>query len=172
MKKVIVITQLLLSSIFLSAEEIEITYTKYIGAGIGMTTGGGLTYRYWPENWGGQVLFTPMWNDYEIGFNLGLAGFRTLHETKYTRLFLYLATNAYMEWGEEDIADYVDADGKELENVEPEMEDSMSIEPAVGFGPGLEIYLFEHIVIDVMFGFGLTNNGLNFTAETGLYYRF
>lgn len=172
MKKVIIILLLLLSSISIFSQEDNTTYNKYIGAGIGLTTGGGLTYRYWPENWGGQVVFTPMWNDYEIGFNLGLAGFRTLHETKYTKLFLYLATSSYMDWGESDIAEYVDDEGKELEHVEPELETVMSLEPAIGFGPGLEIYLFDHIVINVMFGYGLTINGLGFTGETGLYYRF
>lgn len=172
MKKVIIITLLLLSTLPLSSDENQERYEKYIGAGIGMTTGGGLTYRYWPEIWGGQVVFTPSWVGEDIGFILGLAGFRTLHETKYARLFLYLATSSYMDWGEMDTAEYLDAEGRELENVEPQMETVWTFEPAVGFGPGLEIYLFEHIVIDVMFGFGLTSNGLNFTWETGLYYRF
>lgn len=165
MKKVLIIIILITTTLSIYSDESKETYDKYIGAGFGMTTGFGLSYRYWPQNWGGQVLFTPIWDDDTIGFNLGFAGFRRLHETKYTRLFLYLATSSYMDWNEAEEFEVKD------DNTETN-EDSMTFEPAIGFGPGLEIFLFDHIVIDVMFGFGLTNNGLNFTAETGLYYRF
>lgn len=167
MKSFFIFILLLLSTTTLFSDEDDNTYSKYIGAGMGLTTGGGLIYRYWPEYWGGQVVFTPTWDDSDIGFNLGLAAFRKLHETKYTRLFLYLATSIYMDWGEDD-----DVEDIKLENIEPEKENVWNSEPAIGFGPGLEIYLKEHIVLNVMFGYGLTNEGLGFTWETGIYYRF
>ncbi len=142
----------------------------YIGAAAGFSTGYGLSYRYWPGDLGLQVVFTPIATSEDLMFNLGTAGFKTLHETKYTRLFLYLAANGTYANGEETIW----ADEEPYEEISSKRVDSFEF--ATGIGPGLEIYLFKNIVIDLMFGFkfglGGYDSGLGFSAEGGIYYRF
>lgn len=147
----------------------EEVYPHYIGAAAGFSTGYGLSYRYWPGDWGTQVVFTPIADDSGYSINLGTGLFKSLYNTKNTRLFLYLAGNgtyrSYMdEVYSEDDPDVVI--GEELEE---------GLDWGIGIGPGLEIYIFKNIVLDIMFGYRYGQgdiSGLGFTGEAALYYRF
>jgi hypothetical protein len=161
--------------------EDEKQLSHYIGGAAGFSTGAGLSYRYWPGNWGTQVVFTPIWNPTGgTSFMFGSGAFRTLHETQYTRLFLFIAGNGiYQRYVNREEYDY-SAEPDENYNYprypSPKITVSESIGGAIGVGPGLEIYLFKNIVLNIMFGFRYGFNsgidGVGFTAETALYYRF
>lgn len=177
MKKVIIISIFLLLSQLLVAEQEEANLSRYIGGAFGISTGYGLSYRYWPEEWGVQVVFSPYSNGEDYTINLGTGVFRTLHETKHTRLFLYGATNGTYkyespwEWEQEDI---------ETKEVTTEKEgDEHTVGGTIGIGPGMEIYIFKNVVLNFMFGYQfsigsgqIAGAGLGFTFETALYYRF
>lgn len=155
----------------MAEENTEESRPNYIGGAAGVSTGYGLSYRYWPGNIGTQIVFTPIINEYGSSFNLGTGLFKTLHEGKATRLFLFLAGNGTYREG----IDYIYADEDPFELIEEKK--ITNFDWAVGFGPGLEIYFFKNIVLDIMFGYRVGQgeavyNGLGFTAEVGLYYRF
>jgi len=166
MKKVfLVLLLLILLSEISSFEDQNSNLSHYIGGAAGISTGFGLSYRYWPEEYGWQMVFTPMSDGADVMINLGLGALKTLHETTYTRLFLYLVGNGtYNNYEDYDYGEMVINERKQ------------TFESVIGIGPGLEIYLFNNIVIDIMFGFKYGFNGmfqgLGFTAETALYYRF
>lgn len=175
MKKIILMLLLCSLSVIISAEdEKDENRPNYIGGAAGFSTGYGLSYRYWPGDLGTQIVFTPIINDDGTSFNLGTGLFKTLHEGKSTRLFLFLAGNVT----------YVEGVTETYSEVEPfdllEEEEYTAFDWGVGIGPGLEIYFFKNIVLDIMFGYhyGQANSdmggleGLGFTGEIALYYRF
>lgn len=172
MKKVILTLLFSLTTLYLGAEEtIEEIRPNYIGGAAGFSTGYGLSYRYWPGDLGTQIVFTPIINEYGTSFNVGTGLFKTLHDGKATRLFLFLAGNGtYTEGVESIYADEVPFDVIREEEY-------TRFDWGVGIGPGLEIYFFKNIVLDIMFGYRYGQGdsyfeGLGFTAEAALYYRF
>lgn len=167
MKKVIIISVFLLFTQLLVADQNDTNLSKYIGGAFGLSTGYGLSYRYWPGDWGGQIVFAPYSDGEDYTINLGTGVFRTLHETKNTRLFLYSALNGtystFTEYGAVN-----DTEDKETH-----------LGGTLGLGPGMEIYIFDNIAVNFMFGYKLSigsgqiaQTGLGFTFETALYYRF
>lgn len=147
--------------------------SHYIGAAAGFSTGYGLSYRYWPGQYGAQVVFTPYADDSGYIINLGTAGFRNLHNSTHTKLYLFLAGNGTLSsYNYEGGITYEE----ELLDTEVDIRKDMVFNFAVGFGPGFEIYLFKNLVIDLMFGYrystGGITSGLGFTAEVAVYYRF
>ncbi len=170
---IILITQISMFNAFTENEKIEYI-SHYIGAAAGFSTGYGLSYRYWPGNYGTQIVFAPYSDGVDTTINIGSAALKTLFETKYTRLFLYLAGNTtyqnYEEWYNEDITD--------PDNDTYDTRRKQAWSGTVGIGPGLEIYLFTNIVLDIMFGYKysvgefMSQEGIGFTAEAALYYRF
>lgn len=181
MKKVIIISIFLLMAQLVVAEQEEANLSRYIGGAFGISTGYGLSYRYWPGEWGTQVVFAPYSNGEDYTINLGTGIFRTLHETKHTRLFLYGATNGTYkyegpwEW-ENPVYENNEPTG---ETVTVKEGDEHSIGATLGIGPGMEIYIFRNIVLNFMFGYQfsigsgqIAGTGLGFTFETALYYRF
>ena len=172
MKKISIAILFLLSisGLFAETDTASENLSKYIGAGAGMTTGYGLSYRYWPKACGTQIVLTPIVSDDNITINIGTAALKALFNTKNTRLFLYLAGNGTY-------ANYKEYTDSPIESEEAPSENVSNFSWAIGVGPGIEIYLFKNIAIDIMFGFGYgwgdsIINGLGFTAETALYYRF
>ena len=148
--------------IFTISNNLEnINISHYIGGAAGFSTGYGLSYRYWPNSYGSQVVFTPLWDGDNVTINIGIGGFKTIYETKWTRLFIFLASNGtYSNY-------YENIENLRIQN----------FSAVIGVGPGLEIFIFNNIALDIMFGykFGTETSdfsGLGFTAECGLYYRF
>lgn len=155
MEKLIFILLLLTGLSAFSQDEIDANLSRYIGASAGASTGFGLSYRYWPGRFGGQIVFTPISDESVIILCLGTTGFLSLYTSKHTRLFTYLAANGVYNTYNNDLGF------------------------AIGFGPGVEIFIFENIAFDIMFGYGLSGGntlfnqgGLGFTVETALHYRF
>lgn len=173
MKSVFLTLLFCLTAFFLTSEEKKDEIRpNYIGGAAGFSTGYGLSYRYWPGDLGTQIVFTPIINEYGTSFNVGTGLFKTLHEGKSTRLFLFLAGNGTYREGINEI--YADEEPFDLIREE----EFTAFDWGVGIGPGLEIYFFKNIVLDIMFGYRYGQgddsyfDGLGFTAEAALYYRF
>lgn len=171
MKKIFLLFTILLLNItaVFSQEKVDSSLSKYIGAAAGTSTGIGLSYRYLADNLGAQIVFAPI----GAGLNIGIAGFKTLKKTNNTRLFLYFAANIM----------YENYELLEYEDDSDTLKDPIQVEEiyrSIGIGPGLEIYIFKHIVLDIMFGYKYNYDygyfdsvkGLGFTGEVALYYRF
>lgn len=182
MRKTLLISIMTLFSLILFADDRN-EFSNYIGGAFGLSTGYGLSYRYWPGNYGGQIVFSPFTDGDDTRFNLGIGGFKTLHETKKTRLFLYTATNGTLaNYGEDSWTEYeYDDNHNIIEGSEKKVTEEAytDLGMTVGIGPGFELYIFNNIVLDFMFGYSYSlgetlswNNGLGFTFETALYYRF
>ena len=140
--------------------------TRYIGMTGGFTMGYGMTYRYWEGNYGIQAVFAPYWYEEDININAGTAVFKSLYSKEHTRLFLYLAGSYYF-------SRFIDEAEDQTDPSVIEERTGTSHDFALGFGPGWEIFLFENIALNFMFGYGYrTDSGLNLTGEAGLYYRF
>lgn len=190
MKSVFLTLLFCLTAFFLTSEEKKDEIRpNYIGGAAGFSTGYGLSYRYWPGDLGTQIVFTPIVNSEGSSFNIGTGLFKTLHEGKSTRLFLFLAGNGTYAEGTrtiypeaEDVQDeeVVQEDDVIQEDPVYETEDYTAFNWCVGIGPGIEIYFFKNIVLDIMFGYRFAQSnpdsggldGVGFTGEIALYYRF
>lgn len=149
-----------------SEQQGEEELTHYIGMSAGFTMGYGLTYRYWEGNYGIQAVFAPYWYKDDININAGTAVFKSLYTKEHTRLFLYLAGSYYF-------SQYYEDEWDETETTVTGETKEISHDFALGFGPGWEIFVFENIALNFMFGYGYrTSTGLNLTGEAGIYYRF
>lgn len=169
MKCLFFVFLLLGSSLNVYSQEDKDLLCHYIGGAFGMSTGYGLSYRYWPGSLGAQVVFSPYWQNKEILLNLGFSGFKTLYESSSTRLFLYLAANGTYNYSDhnDEFEDGRDSDFKSTFGF------------TTGLGPGIELYIFRHVVFDAMFGYSYSVGdtffelpGIGFTAEVAIYYRF
>jgi len=166
MKRMLILFGLLgmLAAVPGAAQEPEEEYPHYIGGTFGFSTGYGLTYRYWKGPFGFQIVTAPYWHDQIVMVNVGTAVFRTFYETRWTRLFVYLAGSYYFSRDENN-----EEDG--ATPAEPGYTSEHNF--AVGGGPGFEIFLFRNVALDVLFGLGYrTDGGLSLTGEAGIYYRF
>ncbi len=164
MKKSFLIIFLLLilnGNIFSNSSDVtEISLSQSFGVAAGFfSTGFGLSYRYWPEDLGVQFVVTPTKDvDNTVMLSLVLSGIKTVYETEQSRFFMFVAGNTKYTNNYNDVMS----------------QDNYSF--SLGAGPGLEVYLFKHVVIDTMFGvkFDFDNGSVKtgLTAETGLYFKF
>ncbi|MFZ5942078.1 MAG: hypothetical protein ACOYXB_16040 [Bacteroidota bacterium] len=152
---------LLSSGIRVSAQEMQPSYRFGIGAAAGFSTGYGLSFRYWPGNWGVQTTFAPYYDENGGVISFGLAGMRLIEDAGWIRFFAYAGQHfffdSYSEYSAPDPDTYF-----------------MSV---TGIGPGLEFVIKQRLGINVMFGMAFYYNNenttmLNLTGETGIYYRF
>ncbi len=166
-KYIIVITTFFFISTVCLAEAAYKAEGHHIGFGGGMTTGNGLMYRYYPQNWGIQGAFLPIVSPEDTFISSGVTGFRTLFIDTHTKLFIYTACSAaYVSFK----ADETD-EGKKGRRI--------YVDVNTGAGPGFDIYIFDHITLSIMGGYGLYNRfeddnytpTINFTVEGSVLYR-
>ena len=140
-----------------------------IGMAAGMSTGVGISYRYWPGKFGFQFTTTPNFEKDQAQASFGLTGLMKLTEISWLRFFLYLGNHyLYEKW---EYYDY-DMNGNPTESYT-----EIQQRYVVGIGPGFEFLIGKKISLNVMFGFrsdwrSTGNYMIGFTGETGLYYRF
>ncbi|MCX6187185.1 MAG: hypothetical protein NTU43_09370 [Bacteroidetes bacterium] len=133
-----------------------------LGAGLGFTTGYGLSYRYTPSKFGVQVNFAPYKTADVSKFSTGLTFLYRLTEGETTSLYLYEANHYYssseMVW-----------DNPSNKNVR---KDEAYFNNGVGFG--VEIMVASKIGLNLMTGYASYKNGteLNITGEAALYFKF
>lgn len=133
-----------------------------IGAAAGFSTGYGLSFRYWPSDWGIQLTTAPyyMKNDAQVSF--GATALRTIKDDGRIKLFLY--------WGNhilhERYSYYYDPSNNEI---------NKNTSWISGIGPGFEFTILDKVSFNLMFGIATYTDGdfmINMTGETGLYYKF
>lgn len=142
-------------------EESEVKPKHSLGAGIGFTTGYGLSYRYTPSNFGIQVNFAPYKTSNVSRFSTGLTFLYRLTNGQTTSLYVYEANHFYSN--SENIPDGL---GKTSRSEEAYFNN--------GIGFGVEIMVASKIGLNLMTGYASYKNGeeLNMTGEAALYFKF
>lgn len=123
---------------------------KYsLGLGYGITTGAGVSFRYFPKRFGIQVNVGP----FPKSLSSGLTFLCSLIEDRFTNFYLYqgnhLLSNFY---------------------------NGYSFNFSTGIGAGCQFVIFKRFGIDIMAGYGLAFQEQfqykGITGEVGLYYKF
>jgi len=137
-----------------------------IGAGIGFTTGYGLSYRYMPAKFGGQINFAPYHDKQKDMYSIGLTFLYRLIENKASNLYLYQGNHYYYHSYTSYSYDPNLPDGTKEQITEKYMNN--------GVGFGMEFIVAKRIGFNLMAGFAAYDNfsQLNLTGETALYYKF
>lgn len=180
MKKIaIYIASFLLISVTLKLEAQNIgkqdtqqTFKHGVGAGAGFTTGFGLSYRYMPLRYGVQLNFAPYHSIETDMYSLGLTFLYRLVETQTANLYLYQGNHYF--YNSQTIY-YVDQ-GKMNQTIDQTNYSNRTVESYVnnGLGIGIEFIIVKRIGFNIMMGYATYNNfsEVNFTGETGLYFKF
>ncbi len=122
---------------------------KYsIGLGAGLTTGIGVSFRYVPKRFGGQVNFISIYK----AISAGLTFLYTLTEEEVTSFYLYQGNHLQTN-------DSFGNTGLYLFN---------------GLGAGVEFTILKRIGLNIMAGYAFKDNFSDHggTGEVGLYYKF
>ncbi|HEY0031283.1 MAG TPA: hypothetical protein VGC65_11030 [Bacteroidia bacterium] len=143
-----------------------------IGAGAGFTTGYGLSYRFIPKRFGMQVNFAPYHTSETDRYSVGLTFLCRLIQSRNSNLFLYQGNHYF--YNSETIS-YVERPHPG-QTTEPPIVTTKNIERYVnnGLGIGIEFIIAKRIAFDLMAGYAAYDNfnKVNFTGETGLYFKF
>ncbi len=151
---------------------VSVKYTNAIGAGAGFTTGYGLSYRYIPGRIGFQANFAPYHDKQSDTYSAGVTFIYTLIESKTANLFLYEGNHYYYD---SQMVYYTDST-KNIQTTDTSHITGRMTESYVnnGVGFGMEFIIVKRIGFNLMAGYAFYDNfrSINFTGETGLYYKF
>ncbi|MDZ4759001.1 MAG: hypothetical protein SGJ10_12790 [Bacteroidota bacterium] len=137
-----------------------------IGAGIGFTTGYGISYRYFPDKFGVQINFAPYHNKEVDRYSVGVTFLYKLIDNKMSNLYLYQGNHLYYNSYTNFIYDPTKTD--------PVAQEFSELYINNGLGFGMEFIISKRIGFNLMGGLASYNNftQLNLTGETALYYKF
>ncbi len=154
---------LILFPLKINSQEPELDLSDYrfgVGAAAGFSTGYGLSFRYWPGNWGIQLTTAPYYTPDDATISFGATALRSLTYDRKVDLFLYIGNHLLYE----SYTDYWDNGDHQ-----------QYLTWIIGAGPGFEFTIFDRASFNVMFGIASYFDGelmINMTVETGLYYTF
>ena len=171
MKNLIFIILVILFSQSNSFSQIDSTlqspkFKHSVGFALGMTTGYGLSYRYNLNKFEFQIAFAPVKTSYETRINTGLTIFYKLVETKYTYFFIYQGNSYLYTKGMDYLYDNAQTEPKEEITEHHEFNNGICI--------GIRFIILSRVGLQFMAGYASLNNfqEINFTGETGVYFRF
>ncbi|MFI5222002.1 MAG: hypothetical protein ACHQK8_06740 [Bacteroidia bacterium] len=144
----------------------DTTNYKYgVGAGAGFTTGYGLSFRYTPSRCGVQFNFAPYHASGTNIYSVGLTFLYRLVETHSANLFLYQGNHFYYN---SQPVNYIDPNN----NMQQRRQTDQYFNN--GLGIGIEFIIVKRIGFNIMMGYAAYDNfnEVNFTGETGLYFKF
>ncbi|MFW5793201.1 MAG: hypothetical protein ACOCWC_02875 [Bacteroidota bacterium] len=134
-------------------------FKHYLGVGAGLTTGHGISYRFWPEVFGAQLTFAPYKDANSINYNIGFTFLFKIIKTDITNFFIYQGNRYFYE---------------KHEAYDNSGEESISSNLNNGIGIGIEFIIWDRVSFNIMGGYASYDNfdKINFTGEAGLYYIF
>ena len=146
-------------------------YKHSIGAGVGFTTGYGLSYRFMPNKLGAQINFAPFRNSETERYSLGITFLYKLIESNITNLYLYQGNHFYYNSQLQTFYEPKDPLGSHVEPTTKRVTESYLNN---GLGIGIEFIIAKRIAFNLMGGYAGYRNfqQINFTGETALYFRF
>ena len=142
-------------------------YKFGIGGGAGFCTGYGLSFRYIPKRFGGQINFAPYFDSETSRYSVGLSFLYMITKNKFANLFLYQANHFYYN---SQLTYIYNPDFPLLEEKVWVTENYFNN----GLGFGIEIVFAKRIGLNLMAGYAFYKNftQLNVTGEVALYYKF
>lgn len=142
-------------------------YKFGIGGGAGFATGYGLSFRYIPKRFGGQINFAPYKDKETSRYSVGVTFIYMLIESRITNLFLYQANHYYYNSQMQYIYDPNFPENQEMQKVTESYVNN-------GLGFGIEIIFAKRIGLNLMAGYAFYKNftQLNVTGEAALYFKF
>ena len=177
LKLLIVAGVLLISSSVFSQTEIEPKsqerFNHSLGFGAGVSTGYGLSYRYFGEKLGAQVSFMPYKDEGILIMSSGLTFLYRLVELEDLSFFVYQGNHFFFR--EETVTnrsyDYTDA-YETIETITTTFEEDKYFNN--GAGIGIEWVHRSRLGLNAMAGFGGQENfkKLNLTGEVAVYFKF
>ena len=163
---------LLLTSVLTAADTTKVApnfYPNNVGAGAGVVTGLGISYRHWFRNtWGMQINVAPfLRNDKDQKTQMlsaGLAALKIFKQSRFVNLIGYAGVSGFYLF---DSTAAVDGEPAVITRDEHFY---------VGCGPGLDIH-FWRLSFNIMTGLAFTftdqwEPGLTVSGETALYFTF
>jgi len=178
MKKLLLITSIicLISGVFAQKEitpkKIE-RFNHSLGFGAGVSTGYGLSYRYFGNKLGAQVNFSPFKDENKLIISSGLTFLYRLAEIDELSFYVYQANHFYFR--EETVTntsyDYTDY-YETIETTTTVFEEDKYFNN--GAGIGVEWIHKNRLGLNAMAGYGGQENfkKLNFTGEVAVYFMF
>lgn len=164
-----------------SVNSIKISTPHEFGIASGITTGYGLSYRYWPNKIGIQLTAFPVVSSNDKNLSLGLNSLMRLDSKEWYRLYAFVGGN--FNWTEnsdyDEFEDGVWGPWELLFNLNPPAEEQKKY--TFGVGPGIEFTPGRHFGINLMTGFRYSytdfniskdSRTLSLTIDFGVYYRF
>jgi len=151
MKKTILLLSLICFTTNYYAQD---TQTHHIGTSIGITTGIGISYRYWPSKLGIQITAAPLLlSKSDKIYSIGMSALYTLKDNEIVDLYSYVGSSILIE----------------------------TYSPLIynaGVGIGFKFDFLKNLNYNIQFGYGANiSNKQSFSrygivGETGLYYHF
>lgn len=139
----------------------SIKYKYALGAGVGYTTGYGASFRFTPNKFGVQANFSPIYDQNNTQFSIGLTFLYTLIESEKTSFYLYQGN--HFNYHHHPVYNYYNYDNDRV---------TQKFNNGVGFG--IEFIILKRVSLNIMGGYAFYDNfeRLSLTGEAGLYYRF
>jgi hypothetical protein len=146
----------------IASPQVPKTHKHNLGFAAGFSTGYGLSYRFTPNRFGVQATFSPLSRSSETRISAGLTFLFTLVQGDKANLFLYQG-NHILHRDYEQYHHWWGPKGRISET-----------ESTHGLGVGIEFILSQRVGFNLMGGYALYDEQqtLDFTGETGLYYKF
>jgi len=133
----------------------------HIGVSSGITTGFGLSYRYWPSKLGLQITTLPTLVKNSGSFtSFGASALYMINDTEKIDLYGYLGNSIFLV----------------VDNYDSELAYKLTYNAGLGFG--LKFDVFDQLNINIQLGYGGIDIGsdtgtlFSIVGETGLYYHF
>jgi len=172
MKKIILsllVMSFTLSSIAQDEKKATSSPKHHLGLHAGTTTGYGISYRYWPTKFGGEITASPR---FETGgrytVSTGLSFLYSLKENEKYTLFTYFGNSILAKKSNYQI--YNQTTGIYTNEIKKTTDYNASI------GFGVKVNFWENLNFNLQGGYGfydITNDiNTNFSAEIGMYYHF
>ncbi len=150
----------------------ESTHKHELGLSAGVTTGKGISYRYWANKSGFQITTIPplLENGKFSYFNSGVSYLYTLANVREGRFYTYLSGSYEIKY--DYYVDYIYYPGGGYAKENYFKYETIN----AGLGLGFDIYMGKYLGLNLQGGYGLVDflNGVNttFAAEIGLYFKF
>lgn len=149
----------------------EKVFKHGIGAGIGFTTGYGLSYKYNPNLWAVQLNFAPYHRNELDRYSVGLTLMYSLVKNNVSSLFIYQGNHFY--YNSEMVTIY-ETDPTKPYDPNPPKRRVTDQYFNNGLGFGVDITIAKRISFNLMAGYAFYSNfeQINLTGETALHYKF
>lgn len=176
MKKLLLISSLFFITIGVFAQEKKDRFNHSLGFGAGVSTGYGLSYRYFGGKLGVQVNFSPYKDETKVIMSSGVTFLFRLVELEKLSFYAYQANHFYYEKESYTYTeyDYEYSNGTTITTANKVTYLNEQKYFNNGAGIGLEFTPSKRISLNVMGGYGGQKDfrKISFTGETAIYFKF